>query len=86
MEVKQNNLLDGVELVADVIVANILAEVILRFIADAHRCLRTGGYFLTSGIIAKKARGSKKGACYHDFAIVETFYQDDWVAFLAKKL
>lgn len=86
VEVKQNNLLDGVELVADVIVANILAEVILRFIADAHRCLRTGGYFLTSGIIAKKQEEVKKALLAQDFAIVETFYQDDWVAFLAKKL
>lgn len=86
VEVKQNNLLDGVELEADVIVANILAEVIVRFIADAHRLLRTGGYFLTSGIIAKKEEEVRRALVDHDFAIEETFYQDDWVAFLAKKL
>ncbi|KJD52389.1 ribosomal protein L11 methyltransferase, partial [Bacillus amyloliquefaciens] len=51
IEIKQNNLLDGVEGEKDVIVANILAEVILRFTDQAYSLLKDGGYFITSGII-----------------------------------
>ncbi len=52
--VSQNNLLDRVDEQADVIVANILAEIILRFVDDAYRLLRSGGVFITSGIIQTK--------------------------------
>jgi ribosomal protein L11 methylase PrmA len=34
----------------DVIVANILAEVILRFTSQAYDLLKDGGHFITSGI------------------------------------
>ena len=39
----QNNLLDGVDEQADVVVANILAEVILRFTDDVARLLNLAG-------------------------------------------
>lgn len=59
IEIKQNNLLDGVEGEKDIIVANILAEVILRFTDQAYSLLKDGGYFITSGIIQQKNRKSK---------------------------
>lgn len=86
VKVQQNNLLEGIDVEADVVVANILAEVILRFIADAHLRLKSGGYFLTSGIIAKKQEEVKKALLDHNFVIEETLFKEDWVAFLAKKL
>lgn len=55
-EVKQNNLLDGITGEHDVIVANILAEVILRFTSEAYDLLKNGGHFITSGIIGQKSR------------------------------
>ncbi|BBP90832.1 hypothetical protein BsIDN1_44500 [Bacillus safensis] len=54
MTVKQNNLLDGISDERDVIVANILAEVILRFTDQAYDLLKKDGYFITSGIIIGK--------------------------------
>ena len=86
VDVQQNNLLDGIQLEADVIVANILAEVIVAFVADAHRCLRSGGYFLTSGIYIKKQEEVKHALLSQQFVIEESFYKNDWVAILAKKL
>ncbi|KHF31244.1 Ribosomal protein L11 methyltransferase [Anoxybacillus sp. BCO1] len=58
--VSQNNLLDRVDEQADVIVANILAEIILRFVDDAYRLLRSGGVFITSGIIQTKKQESER--------------------------
>lgn len=54
--VQQNNLLDGISEEADVIVANILAEVIVRFTDDVYRLLKQDGYFIASGIILQKKK------------------------------
>ncbi|MDQ0339615.1 ribosomal protein L11 methyltransferase [Caldalkalibacillus uzonensis] len=85
VKVKQNNLLDHIDQVADIIVANILAEVILRFITDAYDRLRRGGYFITSGIISQKKQEVEEALVSHGFTIVETVFMEDWVAFIAKK-
>lgn len=83
--VSQNNLLDRMDEQADVIVANILAEIILRFVDDAYRLLRSDGVFITSGIIRTKKQEVKEGLLRAGFTIEETLTMEDWVAFIAKK-
>jgi ribosomal protein L11 methyltransferase len=83
--VSQNNLLDRIEGPADVIVANILAEIILRFVDDAYRLLNHGGRFITSGIIQTKKQEVKEGLIRAGFTIEETLTMEDWVAFIARK-
>ncbi|AKS38966.1 ribosomal protein L11 methyltransferase [Anoxybacillus gonensis] len=83
--VSQNNLLDRIDEQADVIVANILAEIILRFVDDAYRLLRPGGVFITSGIIQTKKQEVKEGLLRAGFTIEETLTMEDWIAFIAKK-
>ncbi|GGK18440.1 ribosomal protein L11 methyltransferase [Caldalkalibacillus thermarum] len=85
VQVKQNNLLDHINQEADVIVANILAEVILRFVKEAYALLRHGGYFITSGIIFQKKEAVQEALVSHGFTIVETVFMEDWVAMIAKK-
>lgn len=83
--VSQGNLLEGVTEEADVIVANILAEVIVRFTADAYLRIKNGGYFISSGIINLKKQMVKDALVAAGFDIVETLVMEDWVAFIAKK-
>ncbi|MBU8684352.1 MULTISPECIES: 50S ribosomal protein L11 methyltransferase [Bacillus] len=83
--IKQNNLLDGVEGEKDVIVANILAEVILRFTDQAYSLLKDGGYFITSGIIQQKKQEVKDALVKEGFTIVEVLSMEDWVSIIAKK-
>jgi len=84
--IAQNNLLDGVaENSADVVVANILAEVIVRFTDDANRVLKPGGSFITSGIIQQKKDLVKEALIASGFEITETILMEDWVALIAKK-
>lgn len=83
--VAQNNLLEGIDLQADLIVANILAEVILKLGADAYRCLPTGGFFITSGIIAAKEALVVDHLKETGFIIIQTLYEDDWVSIVAQK-
>lgn len=83
--VKKNNLLDGIAEKADVIVANILAEVILRLIGEARENLRKDGYFIASGIIPPKKEMLKEELEKAGFDIVELLQIDDWLAFICRK-
>jgi len=81
----QNNLLDGVNEEANVIVANILAEVIVRFTDDAFDLLKHGGSFITSGIIKQKRYEVEEALKTSGFVIEETITMEDWVAIIARK-
>ncbi|MEQ2526243.1 50S ribosomal protein L11 methyltransferase [Bacillaceae bacterium CLA-AA-H227] len=83
--VSQNNLLDGINETVDVVVANILAEVILRFTDDAARIVKPGGHFITAGIILQKKQEVKDAILAAGFEIIETIQMEDWVAFIARK-
>ncbi|KMJ60184.1 ribosomal protein L11 methyltransferase [Bacillus sp. LL01] len=85
VSVKQNNLLKNVEGPVNVVVANILAEVIVRFTDDVYRVLENGGTFISSGIISMKKQEVKDALIKSGFKIEETMMMEDWVAFIAKK-
>lgn len=86
VDVKQNNLLDYIENSADIIVANILADVIVRFTSDVARILKPNGKYITSGIIQAKADLVKDNLEEHGFVIEETLQIEDWIAYIAKKV
>jgi ribosomal protein L11 methyltransferase len=83
--VDENNLLNGITGQSDVIVANILAEIILRFTEDAFELVKPGGYFITSGIIQPKKQQVKDSLEAAGFLIEEVMVMEDWVAIIAKK-
>lgn len=85
VSVSQNNLLDGIDGPADIVVANILAEVILRFTDDVARVVKPNGYFIASGIIQQKRDQVKADIERAGFSVEETLVMEDWVAFIARK-
>ncbi|MGG3915561.1 50S ribosomal protein L11 methyltransferase [Rossellomorea vietnamensis] len=85
VSVDANNLLNGVTGQADVIVANILAEIILRFTEDAYELVKPGGYFITSGIIQPKKQEVRDSLEVAGFHIEEIMVMEDWVAIIAVK-
>ena len=85
VNVSQNNLLEGISEKVDVVVANILAEVILRFTEDVAKTVKPGGYFIAAGIIQQKKDQVKESIEAAGFDIEETLSMEDWVAFIAKR-
>ncbi|MGD9676801.1 MAG: 50S ribosomal protein L11 methyltransferase [Vulcanibacillus sp.] len=85
IDVRQNDLLNGIDNQADVIVANILAEVIITFIADVKKLLKDSGVFIASGIINTKADLVKNSLEKEKLIIIEELHDQDWVTFIAKK-
>ncbi|MCA1039062.1 50S ribosomal protein L11 methyltransferase [Bacillus infantis] len=84
VSVSQNNLLNGVQEGADVVVANILAEVILRFTDDVAKTVKKGGCFIASGIIQQKKQQVKEAIIQAGFEIEEILQMEDWVAIIAR--
>jgi len=82
---KQNNLLDHVDMQSDIIVSNILAEIIVRFAADAWNNLKPNGLFITSGIIQAKKQMVKDELEKAGFDIVMLNEMEDWAVIVAKK-
>ncbi|RKD23989.1 ribosomal protein L11 methyltransferase [Ammoniphilus oxalaticus] len=82
---KQNNLLEGITEPVDLIISNILAEIIVRFVEDAYRLLVVGGAFICSGIIAEKEEEVKSALKEVGFTIVDCARLDGWVSIVSKK-
>lgn len=82
---KQNNLLSNVSHQSDIIVANILAEIILRFEKDAYELLKPGGIFITSGIIQTKKQTVKQALVDVGFELLEVNQMEDWISIIARK-
>jgi ribosomal protein L11 methyltransferase len=85
VEVVQGNLLDTVKEPAEIVVANILAEIIMTFIDDAHRLVRPNGYFIASGIIETKKEEVKTALEKAGFVIEEVMMMEDWVTIISRK-
>jgi ribosomal protein L11 methyltransferase len=83
--VEQKNLLANVGETPDLIVANILAEVIVRMTDDAFELLKPGGILITSGIIEGKKEEVKRSLSSSGFTLEEITEMEDWVAIVAKK-
>lgn len=85
IEVSENNLLEGVTIEADVVVANILANIILELIPDAMRVLNPGGYFISSGILAQQEEEMLAALEEESFKILQINQIKDWIVIIAQK-
>lgn len=83
--VQTGDLLRGVELEADVIVANILADILVHLTDDAYRLLKDEGYLIMSGIIATKWEMVRTAAESAGFFLETQMIQGEWNAAIFKK-
>lgn len=83
VRVETGNLLDRVSGQADTVVANIVADVIIRAAPEVSRAVKKGGSFLASGIIAPREAETVAAIEDAGFRVVETTRSGDWVACLA---
>ena len=85
VHVSANDLLNGIDKKADVIVANILADIIVLMLKDAHRCLKDDGTLIISGIIEDKVPMILEALAKEKFEVDQFFKQKDWYAIIVKK-
>lgn len=82
----QNNLLDGIKGPVDLVVANILADVIIRFVDEAYAVLHDGGHFIASGIIQAKEALVREALEQAGFTLVAHYRDEEWVALVVQKV
>lgn len=85
LNVVHGNLLDKVSQPADIIVANIFADVIIHVVDEAKTLLKNNGYFICSGIINNRYEDVKNKLEAIELEIIEVFYKGEWVAIVAGK-
>ncbi|WP_338838001.1 50S ribosomal protein L11 methyltransferase [Kurthia gibsonii] len=85
IDVVQGDLLDTVKEPAEVVVANILAEIILTFVEDAYTIVKPGGIYITSGIIEGRKEDVKQALIEAGFEIDEVMMMEDWVTIVSRK-
>ncbi|MEK4424540.1 50S ribosomal protein L11 methyltransferase [Solibacillus sp. FSL K6-1523] len=85
VEVFHGNLLDTVKEPADIVVANILADIIISFTDDAYSIVKSGGLYVTSGIIGAKKDDVKEALEKSGFIIEEVLMMEDWVAIISRR-
>lgn len=69
----------------DIVVANILADVIIPMAPVIPARLKSGGYFITSGIIDFKEQEVKAAIEQAGLSVVEINHQGEWVNITARK-
>jgi ribosomal protein L11 methyltransferase len=70
----------------DVVVANIVADVIVELVPLAKAVLKTGGYFVSSGIIAERASEVVDGFEKSGFKIEQNLSLDGWHCIVGRAL
>ena len=86
IEILYGNLVDVIEGKADVVVANILAEIICILTEDVKRVLKDGGVFITSGIIHDRVDMVVKKMEASGFEVIEVNRDGEWNCIIAKSV
>lgn len=83
--VRENDLLKGVVAQADIIVANILAEILQHLVVDAWTNLKPNGILILAGIIQSKRDGLVMQLEKQGFDIIQENRMKDWVSLICQK-
>lgn len=73
----------GVDYKANIVVANLLADIVMRLSKDAKRHLRENGIFITSGILTEKSEAVERYMIECGFEIVEKAILGEWCSIVA---
>jgi len=84
IEIHRGDLMDVVTEKADIIVANIIAEIIVILSKDIKNFLKEKGIFIASGIILDKVEEVKESLVSNGLEIVKVEKMGEWAAIVSK--
>lgn len=82
--VKQGNLTDGADFKADIIVANLMADLVVKLASGARSHLNKDGIYISSGILLEKKEQVAEAVKAAGFEIMEITEDGEWCAIAAK--
>lgn len=84
VQIRKGNLLDVVEGRANVIVANIIAEVIVKLAEVVPKFLLDDGVFIASGIILDKIKDVKAALDKNGLEVIDEIKMGEWACLVSK--
>lgn len=84
--IQQGDLTEGVDFAADILVANLMADLVIRLAADCAAQLKPGGLFISSGILLEKRDEVEKAIREAGFTVVEVAEEGEWCAIAARRV
>ena len=84
IEVLYGNLVEVIEGKADIVVANIIAEIICILVDDVKKALNKDGIFITSGIIHERRQMVIDKLEQEGFEVMEVNKDGEWNCIVAK--
>lgn len=85
IEIKKNDLVEGIEEKFDVVIANIVADIIIKLSKDINRVLKEDGIFISSGIIEDRLEDVLKNFEKNSFEILEVRKMGTWCLVVSEK-
>lgn len=85
IEVRASDLLKSIDFKADIIVANILADILVDIMSDAKRLLEEHGFLILSGIIEDKLSIVENAYLAEGFVLEEKMQIGEWNCLILKK-
>ncbi len=84
INIQYGDLTKGIDYKADVVVANLMADLVMMLSCDVAKHLKGKGIFISSGILVEKKEKVSKSIEENGFKIIEVLEQGDWCAIAAK--
>ena len=76
----QSDLLKSFEGKADIIIANLIADLVIRLFEELDEHLAEGGRLLASGIITERLAEVTEAALEHGFVVAKVVEEKGWTA------
>lgn len=84
VSIKLGDLTKGVDFKANIIVANLLTNLIIRLTGDAAKHLEKDGIYIMSGILIEHEERVQKTLTDNNFEVIEIIERGEWCAIAAK--
>lgn len=84
VKIQYGDLTKGIDYKADVVVANLMADLVMMLSCDVAKHLKGKGIFISSGILIEKQEQVSESIKNNGFEIVEVLEQGDWCAIAAR--
>lgn len=85
VKVSQGDLLTGIIGQADVIIANIIADIVIKLLKDIPGRLKDDGVFIASGIITERLSDVTAALLEHNLLLDRVIEEGGWVAMVIRK-
>lgn len=82
--VQYGDLTKGIDYKADIVVANLMADLVIMLTPDVAKHLNKGGYYISSGILNEKEAAVSEAIISAGFTIEEVLHDGEWCCIIAK--